>query len=561
MFKFLKDKLKGALSSFSKKAEETAKEEVVESSEEPLEISEPEEEPAESPAVETPSELFAAPIGSSSEVEDSTDETAETTEQSVPVKSDSESPAVETPPDISSEPSENSPPSITIQPEKKGFFKRLKEKFVKPEEVAEEKKEPIPEPEQVEDVVIEESEIEVEGSPLRKIKIHDHIEDERPQIEQLFEPIEPAEPKKEKEKKGEPEDYEPKKVLERIKDVQVVEQEPKYDTPDATKSAGESKAQPAKPEKRYIPVERSRPIPVKPIEKPEEKKGFFAKLKQAVTTKKISEQQFEDLFWDVEVALLENNVAVEVIEKIKVDLKTVLVDQPIPRGSIESTILSTLKQSLSSLFDVEQIDLFANIKAKKPYVICFVGINGSGKTTTIAKFAHMLQNEKLGVVMAAADTFRAAAIDQLQTHADKLNLKLIKHDYGSDPAAVAFDAIKHAEAANKDVVLIDTAGRLHSNINLIDEMKKIVRVAKPDLILFIGESITGNDCVQQAQQFDEAVGINGIILSKADIDEKGGAAISVSYVTKKPILYLGTGQNYDDLKKFDANLLIESLGL
>jgi fused signal recognition particle receptor len=164
-------------------------------------------------------------------------------------------------------------------------------------------------------------------------------------------------------------------------------------------------------------------------------------------------------------------------------------------------------------------------------------------------------------VLAAADTFRAAAIDQLQLHADKLGVKLIRHDYGSDPAAVAFDAIKHAEAKKIDIVLIDTAGRLHSNINLMDEMKKIMRVAKPDLKIFVGESITGNDCVEQAKHFNDAVGIDGIILAKADVDEKGGAAISVSYVTQKPILFLGIGQEYEDLQQFDKERLLASIGL
>ena len=166
----------------------------------------------------------------------------------------------------------------------------------------------------------------------------------------------------------------------------------------------------------------------------------------------------------------------------------------------------------------------------------------------------------LGVVLAAADTFRAAAIDQLQLHADKLKVKLIKHDYGSDPAAVAFDAVKHAQSTDKDVVLIDTAGRIHSNINLMEELSKIIRVAKPDLKIFVGESITGNDCTEQAKKFDDAVGIDGIILSKADVDDKGGAAISVSYVTKKPILYLGIGQEYDDLEFFKKESILQSIG-
>ncbi|MEM3154532.1 MAG: signal recognition particle-docking protein FtsY [Candidatus Woesearchaeota archaeon] len=292
-----------------------------------------------------------------------------------------------------------------------------------------------------------------------------------------------------------------------------------------------------------------------------EKKGFFQRITQTITTKRISAEKFDEIFWDLELALLENNVAVEVIEKIKQDLKSQLVDKPIPRGKVEETIANSLHVSIEGLFKVPQIDLLERARQKKPFVICFVGVNGSGKTTSIAKIANYLQSHGFSVVLAAADTFRAAAIDQLQLHADRLNVKLVRHDYGSDPAAVAFDAIKHAEANNKDVVLIDTAGRLHSNINLMDEMRKIMRVAKPDLKIFVGESITGNDCVEQAKQFNEAVGIDGIILAKADVDEKGGAAISVSYVTKKPILFLGVGQEYNDLQEFDKERLLASIGL
>ena len=311
-------------------------------------------------------------------------------------------------------------------------------------------------------------------------------------------------------------------------------------------------------------VEEVKPVPeVKPAPEvqPVEEKGFFAKVKEAITTKKISAQQFDEMFWDLELALLENNAAVEVIEKIKTDLKQDLVEKPIARTRVQETIVGSLRKSIIDLFPVEPPDLLAMVKQKKPYIICFVGVNGSGKTTSIAKVAHLLKQHGLSVVLAAADTFRAAAIDQLQLHADKLGIRLIRHDYGSDPAAVAFDAIKHAQATNKDVVLIDTAGRLHSNTNLMDEMKKIIRVAKPDLKLFVGESITGNDCVEQAKQFDDAVGVDGIILAKADVDEKGGAAISVSYVTKKPILYLGVGQEYGDLQQFDKDKLIASIGL
>ena len=200
-------------------------------------------------------------------------------------------------------------------------------------------------------------------------------------------------------------------------------------------------------------------------------------------------------------------------------------------------------------------------KANKPLVIVFVGINGSGKTTTIAKMAKYFMNNDFKIVMVASDTFRAAAIQQLEEHANNLGVKMIKHDYGSDPAAVAFDGIQYAESHGIDVVLVDTAGRLHSNVNLMDELKKIIRVSKPDLKIFIGESITGNDCVEQAQKFNEAVGIDGIVLSKADVDEKGGAALSVAYVTGKPILFLGTGQEYGDLQKFDKSVVLSNLGL
>lgn len=318
-----------------------------------------------------------------------------------------------------------------------------------------------------------------------------------------------------------------------------------------------------KPVKEEGKVEEKKAEPQLKKEEPEEpvKKGFFGKLKERVVTKKINESQFEDLFWTLEVALLENNVATEVIEKIKEDLKRELVEKPIRRSKIEKTIQESLKKSIEELFDVESFDIFKKIKQKKPFVMCFVGINGSGKTTTIAKVARLLLDNNKKVVLAAADTFRAAAIDQLQIHADKLGVRLIKHDYGSDPAAVAFDAIKHAEAKNIDVVLIDTAGRMHANSNLMEEMSKIVRVAKPDLKIFVGESITGNDCVEQAKKFDETVGIDAIILSKADVDEKGGAAVSISYVTKKPIIFIGVGQGYKDLKEFDSEIVLKNLGL
>ena len=298
-------------------------------------------------------------------------------------------------------------------------------------------------------------------------------------------------------------------------------------------------------------------------EKVPEKKGFFATVKEKILMQKISAEKFEELFFELEVTLLENNVAVAVIDKIKHDLQKKLVDQPIPRGTVLEVIRQALHQSLAEVLSLPSYDVFTRIREKrdKPYVIVFVGVNGSGKTTTIAKVAHSLKERGLKCLLVAGDTWRSAAIQQLEEHGKKLGIRVVKHDYGSDPAAVAFDGIKAAQATGVDVVLIDTAGRQQSNTNLMREMEKIIRVAHPDLKIFIGESITGNDCVTQAQEFDRSVHLDGVILTKADVDEKGGTALSISYVLGKPILYFGMGQSYTDLKPFQPSKLLKNLGL
>ena len=307
-------------------------------------------------------------------------------------------------------------------------------------------------------------------------------------------------------------------------------------------------------------VEIDEPKKVEP--KKVEKKGLLAKVKQKVTTKKISDRQFDALFWDLEVELLENNVAFEVIEKIKQDLKKRLVDKPLKRGQVEKIILDSLKKSIEELLEWENVSLVNNIKGKKdkPFVICFVGTNGSGKTTTIAKLTHHLKSNNITSVLVAGDTFRKAAIEQLETWGNKLDVKVIKHDYGADPASVAFDGIKYAKQKGLDVVLVDTSGRLHSNKNLMREMEKIIRVSKPDMKILVAESITGNDAVEQAKEFDKAIGIDGVILTKSDVDEKGGTILSMSYVSRKPILYLGMGQEPEDLKVPIPEEIMKNLG-
>ena len=298
---------------------------------------------------------------------------------------------------------------------------------------------------------------------------------------------------------------------------------------------------------------------VEPVES--QPKSFAQKIKEVIVKKTLTEEEFDKLFWDVEVVLLQNNVALEVIEKIKSDLRGELVNKKVFRKGIPKVIEDTLRRSVEEILSFEKPDILKLIKSKKekPFVILFLGINGSGKTTTVAKLANFIKKNGFSCVMAAGDTFRAAAIQQLEEHSKNLGIKIIKQDYGSDSAAVAYDAIQYAKAHNVDVVLIDTAGRLHSNKNLMEELKKIVRVTKPDMKIFVGESVTGNDCVEQAKAFNEQIGIDSIILTKADVDDKGGAALSIAYVTKKPIIFIGTGQTYDDFKPFDPQEIVKSL--
>jgi fused signal recognition particle receptor len=276
--------------------------------------------------------------------------------------------------------------------------------------------------------------------------------------------------------------------------------------------------------------------------------------------KLIKSKKLEALLDDLEMSMLESDVSMEVVDELKKNFREDLEGKRIARGvdfedAIEVTLRNSIKKILSKRFDF----LGFIEKGQKPVIVMFVGVNGTGKTTVIARIAHLLMKNNRTCVMAASDTFRAGAIEQLEKHSQNLGIKLVKHKAGSDPAAVAFDAVEHARARHKDVVLIDTAGRMQTNINLMDEMKKIKRVAKPDLIVFVGDSLAGNDAVDQAKRFDEAVGIDTSILTKLDADTKGGAAISIAFVTQKPIIFLGIGQEYDDMIPFDPKWMVERL--
>lgn len=313
------------------------------------------------------------------------------------------------------------------------------------------------------------------------------------------------------------------------------------------------------PDKEYLEKEIEK---IEEEQEPEKSEGFFSKITSKFNKVKISEKDFEEYSEELENVLLENNVALEVADKIIQDLKKEIVGKEFLKKEIEFQIKESLKDVILKVL-IEPYSIIDKIreKSEKPYVILFCGINGSGKTTTIAKIASFLKKKNISCVIAAGDTFRAASIEQLKKHGDKLKVEVIAHEYGSDPAAVGFDAIKYAKKNVIDCVLIDTAGRMHTAKNLLREMEKIVKVTKPDCKIFIGESITGNDSIEQVKSFDEVIGIDGIILSKADIDEKGGTALSLGYTTNKPILYLGTGQEYDKLEPFNKNNFIEKLGL
>jgi fused signal recognition particle receptor len=278
------------------------------------------------------------------------------------------------------------------------------------------------------------------------------------------------------------------------------------------------------------------------------------------TSRGISEEKLNDLLWDLEIGLLESDVAYSVIESIKNDIKEELKYVSVEKSKISELVENVLRNAIEHVLKSSEMDFDEFIdNSKKPVVIMFVGVNGSGKTLSIGKMATLLKKRGKSSVMAAGDTFRAGAIEQLGIHANNVGVKLVKHGPSADPAAVAFDAIEHAKAKHKDVVLVDTAGRMQTNVNLMDEMAKIKRVAKPDLILFVGDALAGNDAVEQAKRFNEIVGIDGVILTKVDTDAKGGSALSVAYTIGKPLLFIGVGQGYEDQIPFDPQWMIDNI--
>ncbi|MQY61733.1 signal recognition particle-docking protein FtsY [archaeon] len=286
------------------------------------------------------------------------------------------------------------------------------------------------------------------------------------------------------------------------------------------------------------------------------RKGISSVVNKIVVTE-LKAEKLRPILDDFRFNLIENDVAVPVAYYITDELEKRLDGVQVKRlGDRKELVKDILHDVLLEILTTkEEINLLDNIeqkrRTKEPYTILFVGINGTGKTTSIAKVAQFLMKNGYSVVLSCSDTYRAGSIEQLEEHSKRLGVRMIKHDYGADPAAVAYDAISHAQSRGINVVLIDTAGRIQTDRNLMSELAKIKRVVNPDLTILVIDALIGNDAVMQAEEFHNSVSIDGTILTKVDADVKGGASLSVAHVTGKPIVFIGVGQNYEDLEAFE----------
>ncbi len=297
----------------------------------------------------------------------------------------------------------------------------------------------------------------------------------------------------------------------------------------------------------------------------EKLKAGLGSLVNKIITVELKAENLRSILSEFKLNLIENDVAVPVAEHICNELERHLNGVQIKRLEDKRKIVEkNLREIILEVMSTNtKLDIFKMLEEKKgkrePFVIIFVGVNGTGKTTTIAKVARLLTIKGYSVVLACSDTYRAGSIEQLEAHAKRLGLKTIKHKYGADPAAVAYDAINYARAHGINVVLIDTAGRMQTDRNLMNELAKIKRVVNPDLTVLTVDSLTGNDAVKQAEEFHKGVGIDASILTKVDADVKGGSALSVTYITKKPIIFIGTGQKYEDIEDFKPEKFVEMI--
>ncbi|MFH1471013.1 MAG: signal recognition particle-docking protein FtsY [Candidatus Micrarchaeota archaeon] len=446
-----------------------------------------------------------------------------------------------------------------------------------------EKKEPSfePEPQQP----------EPEQEPTTSPKLPEPIRGEPKQTEPVFEKPKP-------EPKPEPIHEKPKPVHERPKleekkrgPVESPKPAPKTEKPALKKEQTKPEPVLEKPKRAEKPkptieqvfekperiLEESKPTPesstpspiaFEPRERKEEEErklevrlSLGSRLRSFISNEiEIKEGDVSELLDGLNMALLESDVAYEVADHIVTELRSKLIGMKVPKGSVDTSIKSAVRSSLLEVLSTQGINFLKTVRDKpKPVKILLLGPNGAGKTTTMGKLSTLLKEAGFTSVFSASDTFRAAAIEQAEKHGEKLGVRVIKHEYGADPTAVAFDAVNYARAHKIDAVLIDSAGRQETNRNLIDEMKKLNRVIQPDLKIFIGESIAGNALVSQVKSFSDAVGLDGVILTKLDCDAKGGTALSLAKATGVPILYFGVGQTYTDLIPFSAEFVVDQV--
>jgi fused signal recognition particle receptor len=297
----------------------------------------------------------------------------------------------------------------------------------------------------------------------------------------------------------------------------------------------------------------------------EKLKSSFNGLVQKISQKELSDKDIAEILDEFLLVLVENDVAYSVAQKICDSLREKLKTVEIRRFSdstepAKAALRDVLLQVLRGSGDETFFKVLDGRKSEhKAAIVLFVGVNGTGKTSSIAKIGKLLLKKGYSVVIAAADTYRTGSIEQIEEHARRIGIRTMKHDYGADSAAVAFDAVNYANAHGINVVLIDTAGRMQTNKNLLEEMKKIARVAKPDLTILVADALTGNDAVEQAQKFSESVHIDGVVITKLDADVKGGSAISMASVIGRPILFATVGQNYEDILSFEPDQMVQNI--
>ncbi len=290
--------------------------------------------------------------------------------------------------------------------------------------------------------------------------------------------------------------------------------------------------------------------------------GFVDKFKTFIIDREliVAEKDIADALSDLEITLLECDVALPATDAIIGRVRNGLVGKHRKIGeSVDSLVVNALKTALIDVLG-NGFDLTAYIRGhEKPVKILFTGVNGTGKTTTVAKIGSFLRNQGFSVVIGAGDTYRAGAIEQIAVHAERLGIRVIQHQEGADPSAVLFDAVQFAMSHKIDVVLADTAGRFHNKANLMSQLEKIKRVMKPDLVVYVDEAVAGNDAVTRAFEFDKTVGADAVVLTKADMDSRGGAAISIAHTIGKPLMFLGVGQSYDDIMAFEPAKIVDEL--